>query len=98
MVMQYLRIWVHLIWSTKNRVPLLADGLRAQVFSHIKENASKKDIYLDTINGVADHVHTLLSLGSDQTIARVAQLLKGESSYWVNKEKMTKKKFEWQDE
>ena len=96
--MPYLRIWVHLIWSTKNRVPLLADGLRAQVFSHIKENASKKDIYLDTINGVADHVHTLISLGSDQTIARVAQLLKGESSYWLNKEKMTKKKFEWQDE
>ena len=96
--MPYIRIWVHLIWSTKNRVPLLADGLRAQVFSHIKENASKKDIYLDTINGVADHLHTLISLGSDQTIARVAQLLKGESSYWVNKEKMTKKKFEWQDE
>ena len=96
--MPYIRIWVHLIWSTKNRVPLLADGLRAQVFSHIKENASKKDIYLDTINGVADHLHTLISLGSDQTIARVAQLLKGESSYWMNKEKMTKKKFEWQDE
>jgi len=96
--MPYVRIWVHLIWSTKDRVPTLGVGLRQTVFSHIMENARKKDIYLDTINGVADHVHTLISLGSDQTIAKVAQLLKGESSHWVNQENLSKIKFEWQDE
>jgi REP element-mobilizing transposase RayT len=96
--MPYVRIWVHLIWSTKDRAPTLGDGLRQKVLSHITDNARKKDIYLDTIDGVADHVHALISLGSDQTIAKVAQLLKGESSHWVNKEKLSKVKFEWQDE
>jgi len=96
--MPYGRIWVHLIWSTKDGVPILGDGLRQKVISHIRENARKKDIYIHTINGVPDHVHTLISLGSDQTIAKVAQLLKGESSHWVNQENLSKSKFEWQDE
>jgi putative transposase len=106
--MPYVRIWVHLIWSTKDRMPLLNEALRGRLFTHIKENASKKDIYLDTINGTEDHVHSLVSLKPDQTIAKVAQLLKGESSHWVNDlsagapaqadQNIGRGKFEWQDE
>jgi putative transposase len=40
----------------------------------------------------------LVSLGVDQTISKVMQLIKGESSYWINKQKLTSQKFEWQDE
>lgn len=96
--MPYVRVWVHLIWSTKNREPILTDELRKQIIAHIKENAGKKDIYLDSINGVSDHVHVLISLKADQMIAKVTQLLKGESSHWVNSEKSIHSKFEWQDE
>ncbi len=96
--MPYVRIWIHLIWTTKNREPLLQDNFRSIVFAHIAENAGKKDIYLDCIDGTDNHVHTMISLGSDQTIAKVAQLVKGESSFWVNQQKLLKVKFEWQDE
>ena len=72
--------------------------LRGEIFEHIKENALKKEIYLDTINGAAEHVHTLFSLRSDQTIATIAQLMKGESSHWVNDQRLSRGKFEWQDE
>lgn len=96
--MPYVRIWIHLIWSTKNRSRILNDKIRERVFSHIKENASKKDIFLDTINGATDHVHTLVALKSDQTIAKVAQLLKGESSHWTNDQNIGGCKLEWQDE
>lgn len=71
--------------------------MRERLFSHIKENAPKKNIYLDTIDGTEDHVHSLVSLKSDQTIAKVAQLLKGESSHWAN-ENIKNGKLEWQDE
>ena len=37
-------------------------------------------------------------MGVDQTIQKVMQLIKGESSFWINKENLTNKKFEWQDE
>lgn len=96
--MPYVRIWVHLIWATKERMPILTETLRGEIFAHIKDNASKKNIYLDVINGTADHVHSLVSLKSDQTIAKVAQLLKGESSHWVNDKSLSNGKFEWQDE
>ncbi len=65
---------------------------------HIKENAAKKGIYIDTLNCVSDHIHLLVSLGNEQTIAKVAMLIKGESSFWVNNQKLIATKFEWQDE
>jgi putative transposase len=96
--MPYVQVWIHFIWSTKNREPMLAQSLRPKVFEHIKANARGKGIFLDTIGGHVDHAHALVSLGKEQTIAKVAQLLKGESSHWVNKESLTRTKFEWQDE
>ena len=36
--------------------------------------------------------------GIDQTTGKIMQLLKGESSYWINKNTLCKQKFEWQDE
>ena len=50
------------------------------------------------MNGFVDHVHCLVSLGTDQTIEKIAQLIKGESSFWVNKSGVCKTKFGWQDE
>ncbi|MBL8183260.1 MAG: transposase, partial [Blastocatellia bacterium] len=61
-------------------------------------NAREKGIYIDMINGYVDHVHCLISLGSDQTIEKIMQLIKGESSFWINKNQLTKTKFAWQDE
>jgi REP element-mobilizing transposase RayT len=40
----------------------------------------------------------LISLGNDQTVEKVMQLLKGESSHWINKNNVSKFKFAWQDE
>ena len=96
--MPYVRIWIHLIWSTKNRVPLIGEEFRSRLFAHMKENAQKREIRLDLINGAPDHTHALVSLRADQTVAKVAQLLKGESSHWVNEKKLISRKFEWQDE
>jgi REP-associated tyrosine transposase len=72
--------------------------LRKKVFHHIKQNADKKDIWLDSINGYNNHVHCLISLGREQSISQVAQLIKGESSFWINHKKLTKGKFAWKDD
>ena len=45
-----------------------------------------------------DHIHLLISLGREQTISKVVMLIKGESSFWVNKQKLIKHNFEWQEE
>lgn len=96
--MPLVKLWVHLIWSTKNRQKLIDKQLIPKLISHIKDNAKQKEIYIDRINCVSDHIHILVSLNKEHSISKIMNLIKGESSYWVNKNKLTKGKFEWQDE
>ncbi|MBI5218645.1 MAG: transposase [Bacteroidia bacterium] len=65
--MGYLKIWIHLVWTTKNREPFLT-------------------------------VHCLISLKANQTTDNILMLLKGESSHWINTNKLTNAKFAWQNE
>ena len=97
--MAYVKVYIHFVWSTKNREQFLeTKELREKVWKHIRENAKEKEIFVDFINGYAEHCHCLISLGIDQTIQKTMQLIKGESAFWINKNKLTKPKFEWQDE
>ncbi|WP_348800531.1 IS200/IS605 family transposase [Flavobacterium adhaerens] len=97
--MPFVKVYIHCVWSTKNRIPYLSSiELRQKVWQHIRENAIQKGIFIDFINGYSDHCHCLISLGVDQNIQKVMQLIKGESSFWINKNGLTKDKFQWQDE
>lgn len=97
--MPFVKVYIHFVWSTKNRYPYLdSKALRFKVWNHIRENAKEKGIFIDFINGYYDHAHCLVALGADQSIQKVMQLIKGESSFWINKHGLTKEKFEWQDE
>lgn len=93
--MSYIKIMVHIVWGTKNHSALLMKDKREVLFKHIHDNASEKGIYVDTIGGYIDHVHCLVSLGADQNIAKVVQLLKGESSFWANKQSLIKPRLSW---
>ena len=97
--MSWVRIWVHLVFSTKNREPyLISSEVRSKIFSHISENAKGKDIWLDTLNGYHEHAHCLLLLNKELSISKEAQLIKGESSHWINLNKLIKEEFCWQDD
>ena len=97
--MPFIKVYIHFVWSTKNRVPYLNTiDLRKAMWKHIKENAAKKDIFIDYVNGYNDHCHCLVSLGTEQTISKVMQLIKGESAFWFNNQKLILEKFQWQDE
>ena len=94
-----MKVYIHFVWCTKNRYPFLDSlELRLKVWNHIRENAKKKGIYIDFISGYSDHCHCLVSLGIDQSMQKIMHLIKGESSYWINKQGITKEHFEWQDE
>jgi putative transposase len=97
--MSQVRIWVHAVWGTKNREPILKNkNQRINLFKHIKKYAKEKKIYLDFINGEAEHVHCLISVACDQNIAQIMKLLKGESSSWANKAKLLDVEFDWADD
>ncbi len=97
--MPFIKVYIHLVFSTLNRKQFLkSKDLRIKMWKHIKQNSEEKGVFIDMVNGFSEHCHCLISLGSDQTIEKVAQLIKGESSHWINKEKLISEKFSWQDE
>ena len=96
--MPYVRIWVHAVFSTKNRIPYLKKNMRKKLWNHIRENCKTKKIFLKNVNGSTDHAHCLISLRNTQSISEVMNLIKGESSYWINKEKLVAGHFKWQTE
>jgi putative transposase len=102
--MPYIKVYIHFVWSTKNRYPFLSTlEARQLVWKHIKENANSKGIYIDYVNGFEDHCHCLISMGFNQNIEKIMQLIKGESSFWINKNShlfpcLNGRRFEWQEE
>ena len=96
--MPFIKIWIHLIWATKNRQPYLTKEIIPIVISHIRENAKSKGVHLDFINGCKEHLNLLISMNQEQSISKIVHLLKGESSHWINENKITGCKFGWQEE
>jgi putative transposase len=96
--MSQINVWIHMVFSTKKRTPFLVSSIRKAVFQHIFQYAQSKDIEVDFVNGYVDHVHCLFRLNTTITLSKTAQLLKGESSHWINQLELTESRFEWQND
>ena len=79
--MPFVKVMIHAVWGTKNHYPFLTKEVKQQMLSHIKENALKKQIFIDRLNGHTEHLHCLFGLNADMSIVKTLQLLKGESAY-----------------
>ncbi len=97
--MPYTKVYIHYVWSTKNRVPILTQPFRNLLFDHIRKNANEKGIHIDRLNGFLEHIHCLVWLKPTQSIHEIAKLLKGESAHWFNNRSgFGQVKLYWQDE
>jgi REP element-mobilizing transposase RayT len=96
--MPYVKVMIHSVWGTKNREPYLTREIKPLVIEHIKNNAKEKKIWIDTLDGYVEHLHCLFALNADMSISKALQLMKGESAFWINDNKVTRTKFEWADE
>ena len=97
--MPFVSVYIHFVWSTKNRVPYLeTKEIRDAMWQHIRDNGKAKGIFIDFVNGHQEHCHCLVSLGTEQTMSKIMQLIKGEAAFWFNKQGFIKEKLEWQDE
>lgn len=93
----YTSLHYHVIFSTKNREPLLSIEVRERVWRYMGGIARANEMTALEIGGVADHVHVLVSLPASQAIAKAVQLIKGGSSHWVRENIAGLNGFAWQD-
>ncbi|RNC86013.1 MAG: IS200/IS605 family transposase [Balneola sp.] len=90
------KVWVHAIWSTKNRMPFISSDIEKKVFDFIKNEFDRLECSLQIINGVPDHIHCLFLLNQNKSLAEVLKQIKGSSSHWINQNDLTSSKFAWQ--
>ncbi len=93
----YTRLLHHCIWSTKDRSPLISQEIETRLWSYLAGIAKHNNIHPIRIGGIDNHIHALLDLPKTLTIPDAMKLLKGNSSAWINDEKLTSTHFQWQD-
>ena len=96
--MSCVNVYVHIVFGSKYRKPVLTKDLLQKVCLHIKENGEKKNLGIIMVNGYQDHIHCLLKLHNELSVSETARLIKGESAHWINKNQLTSHRFSWQGE
>ncbi|HKO98459.1 MAG TPA: IS200/IS605 family transposase [Pyrinomonadaceae bacterium] len=92
------RVWIHLIFSTKNRFPFLTDKkLRTDVHGYLANMLRGEDCETLIVNGVEDHIHALFALSRTHSIASVVKEIKRTSSGFAKELSPTLEKFHWQN-
>jgi len=91
----YSRVWLHLVWATLERRPLLDQTAAAKLSAYLQEYARQKGIYMKINYVNADHVHALVDLPTHLSIEDIMQLLKGASAHWINEQNLVPGKFGW---
>jgi REP-associated tyrosine transposase len=74
----------HVVFATKDRLPLISSDLEASLYAVIHDAVDQERGSLLEIGGVSDHVHLLLGMRPDHTVARIVKGIKGRASRWMN--------------
>jgi putative transposase len=91
----YVSNHVHIVFSTKDRAKLIPEELEPKLWAYMAGIAENHGFQPLSIGGIADHIHALIELGPTFNIAKAVQVLKANSSRWMNEHAV--KRFEWQE-
>jgi putative transposase len=89
-------IYIHVIFSTKHREPLILDAWRNDLFDVLGGLTNQTGCQSLIVGGVADHVHLLFQLSRTKTVADTIGQVKSLSSSWVNQNRQPNGSFQWQ--
>ena len=90
------KIWIHAIWTTKEKRSLISPEIELLLFSVLAKLLDELGCPSRIISGMSDHVHCLFLLNPQRSVADVVKHLKGSSSHFVNFENLVEEKFSWQ--
>jgi REP element-mobilizing transposase RayT len=92
----YSSLFVHGVFCTKERRPLLDEGTREMLFPYLGGIARELNVSLLTVGGTEDHVHLLARMPVTLSVADMMRILKANSSKWLH-ERWPGKSFAWQE-
>jgi REP element-mobilizing transposase RayT len=89
------KIWIHTIWQTINRLPLILPEIEPKIYKIVNDEFINSACKVEVINGTADHIHILYLLNPDISISNVTQQIQLESSKLINAKCFNAGSFDW---
>lgn len=90
------QVYIHFVFSTKHRKPLIKPEFEKQLWAYIGGIGKHNGFHIITCGGMPDHAHILLELPKTKTISQTIQKIKGVSSKWLNDHHFPLRNFAWQ--
>ena len=90
------RLHIHLVFSTKNRTPLLDDGIRDALHRYMAVVLGNMGCPAVLINSVEDHIHILFELARTVALSKAVEEIKKTSSKWIKTQDGAYSSFAWQ--
>src|SRR5262245_57751261 len=93
----YTNLLYRIVFSTKQRIPLIGDEWRDELYRYIGGIVRAEGGVVLEIGGIDDHVHILAKFKPATSVSEMLNKIKANSSKWANEQKMRMKKFAWQE-
>jgi putative transposase len=92
----FTQLYLHLVWATWDRLPLITEGIKPRIYASIAEKCREMKCVPLAIGGISDHVHLLVRLYTTVAVADLVKEVKGSSSHLVTHEITPGVFFKWQ--
>ena len=96
--MPYSQLFYHIVWTTKNREPLLTPQVEPVIYGFLRSKAIGLEGTLFALNGTSDHAHMVVSIPPKIAVATFIGQVKGVASTKFNKSGLSDTPFFWQEE
>ncbi len=93
----YTQIYYHIVFSTRQRDPVLHESARESLFRYTWGIIKERNCHLYRVNGTSDHLHILTSLHSTVSLANLVKDIKGGLSYWIKANRVFPDFDRWQN-
>ena len=90
------QLYVHLVFSTKHREPILLSPLREHLHAYLATVLNNQDSPALKVGGMSDHVHALFRLSKNFSLAKIVEEVKTSSSKWVKAQGRSLANLHWQ--
>jgi putative transposase len=88
------RLYYHLIWGTKDRLPLILPRHEEDLYNYIIGKSEHLGCIIHRVNGMPDHIHVIVSIPPKISISEYVQKIKGSTSHYLTKKYFNS--FQWQ--
>lgn len=89
--------YVHIVFSTKYRKPLIRPEIEDELYSYLGGICNKLECHVIKVGGYTDHIHILCMLSKKITLMKLMEELKAHSSKWIKTKGEQYSNFYWQN-